>query len=771
MDVFTAATREPGLQVEGRPGWAAMGDWSLAYDGRILHVRGKRTSAARDKIAHVLLTRYREVGVTAFRELVGDFVVCVRAPDGITCFRSVHAEGQIYYSATLASNRLHPVAQEQGMRPDRNYLLRFLAGTSGLQHCFPITPCQGVARLLPGHLLRLVEGRPPNVTPFHERRYSLRDDPSQRIEDIAPRIRDCLTDIVADHVASAPRAPVMCEISGGVDSSFVAALLGRLRSDVKGYMFSVPAKESHRPSEEHARQVAHHAGIPLTVVVPEELQELDPAQAMPHADEPAEYFWCGPLFGRTMQSLVPPNSLLFSGYGADQIFMRSPQILRVLLHHRRYPALIRTAMQLARSAHRSPVNILYQTALSFAPRAAYLTALEKSRDWRWQPFTTEEVWTESGGPLFIPWLRPLRRDAYVRTQVSLEEESHEATINQLGPEVFHDDLSYLVQPRLVFGPYVEPMGTDYISPFCDPRLTDFVYREVSWHHIFDWDHVYKHLLREAQRGIVPETVRLRPRDGFSFDGFFYGLLRKHRDFFEELLRGTDVDGDLIDRDELLGAFAQLVLGANTRAAYRVSALISYLLWWRDFRPAVLTASAKACESPTVITTIHKNSSLQDESIRGGNDLPAAPKPSAPPTSAAPIPSPLRVSLKNRITLPALYAATFAGTRLLGVERTATHLRSLGKLPQLPWGAKSSLPEIRAGLASGYRLIPLPIQCLEQSLVTWFVLNRLGHPATLKIGARLSPFGSHAWVDLHGDIWGDIPGREEFMVVAEYPAWT
>lgn len=41
----------------------------------------------------------------------------------------------------------------------------------------------------------------------------------------------------------------------------------------------------------------------------------------------------------------------------------------------------------------------------------------------------------------------------------------------------------------------------------------------------------------------------------------------------------------------------------------------------------------------------------------------------------------------------------------------------------------------------------PMDCLPRSIALHHYLNRLGVPAEMKIGVRLAPFSSHAWVEL------------------------
>jgi hypothetical protein len=49
-----------------------------------------------------------------------------------------------------------------------------------------------------------------------------------------------------------------------------------------------------------------------------------------------------------------------------------------------------------------------------------------------------------------------------------------------------------------------------------------------------------------------------------------------------------------------------------------------------------------------------------------------------------------------------------------------------------------------------------VLCLQRSAATTMLLRRYGYPAELVIGARIVPFKSHAWIELHGVVINDKP---------------
>jgi Transglutaminase-like superfamily len=118
----------------------------------------------------------------------------------------------------------------------------------------------------------------------------------------------------------------------------------------------------------------------------------------------------------------------------------------------------------------------------------------------------------------------------------------------------------------------------------------------------------------------------------------------------------------------------------------------------------------------------------------------------------------------------LLTLSFIGTRVLGLERTVRAFDAACRLGQrLPGGRqRRSTAEIAERVARGLKFTPLPIECLDQALVTWYCLNRGGYPAILQIGMKLSPVSGHAWVSCGDEHFVKVPGLEDFTVVAHFP---
>jgi hypothetical protein len=59
----------------------------------------------------------------------------------------------------------------------------------------------------------------------------------------------------------------------------------------------------------------------------------------------------------------------------------------------------------------------------------------------------------------------------------------------------------------------------------------------------------------------------------------------------------------------------------------------------------------------------------------------------------------------------------------------------------------------------------PVHCLQRSAALTRLLRHRGIPAELVIGIQSVPIGSHAWVEVRGDIVSDaIKGQQFYRVV-------
>lgn len=109
-------------------------------------------------------------------------------------------------------------------------------------------------------------------------------------------------------------------------------------------------------------------------------------------------------------------------------------------------------------------------------------------------------------------------------------------------------------------------------------------------------------------------------------------------------------------------------------------------------------------------------------------------------------------------------ATWLGLRLAGFRRWKMLLGWLApKIVPYAAAPNTSLEETARRIArmeeAAARNLFFGTNCLEQSLVLWWLLRIRGIAAELRIGARkdMNRFEAHAWIEFHGKIlngWGE-----------------
>ena len=121
-------------------------------------------------------------------------------------------------------------------------------------------------------------------------------------------------------------------------------------------------------------------------------------------------------------------------------------------------------------------------------------------------------------------------------------------------------------------------------------------------------------------------------------------------------------------------------------------------------------------------------------------------------------------------------ATWAGLRLIGFRRWKRLLAVFSPVAndtaQDAAEQESVLLIARMQAAAARNLFVGP-NCLEQSLVLWWLLRRRGIDAVLRIGARkdLDRFEAHAWVEVNSQVLNDASAEHRHFVPFERPIFS
>ncbi|WP_166802300.1 asparagine synthetase B family protein [Microvirga pakistanensis] len=192
---------------------------------------------------------------------------------------------------------------------------------------------RGVHRLKPGHILIQEGTGSPREEPYW------RIDPDKKLEetreaDIAVRIRELLVDSVRRRTP--PEGPYSCELSGGFDSSTVAALLrrelNRREIDAPIETFSFELRDQAADEPELIKAVAqsvgarhHHIYVDKDNVF-NRLPQIQRAGGMPQVDMGLMYLWrCKEESARRSVHVT------MSGLGGDELFFGRYHYLADLL--------------------------------------------------------------------------------------------------------------------------------------------------------------------------------------------------------------------------------------------------------------------------------------------------------------------------------------------------------------------------------------------------------------------------------------------------------
>lgn len=111
----------------------------------------------------------------------------------------------------------------------------------------------------------------------------------------------------------------------------------------------------------------------------------------------------------------------------------------------------------------------------------------------------------------------------------------------------------------------------------------------------------------------------------------------------------------------------------------------------------------------------------------------------------------------------MIAALKLSLRTRGFARTLAWVRRrVETVPKAPDVDPAVVKAAEWSVAMAAAFYPGRAQCLERSLVLYYILRRQGVPVRYCHGVQPWPLISHAWVEYRGEVINDVPERvEEF----------
>lgn len=492
-----------------QPMHSACGRYVLAFNGEIYNFKALRDgleeqgeSFRSHSDTEVLLALLRREGEACLSRLVGMFALAfwdrrdqslLLARDRLGKKPLVYAElagGGLCFASEIQALRAHPGID---LSLDREALSEFLAC---LYVPAPRTIHSGIRKLPPGHLLRWRDGR-VQVERHWRPAYAGSRAPTldEAVEELLPLLRQAVRDrLVAD-------VPVGCFLSGGIDSSVIAALMAEA-VDEPIRSFTMTFAERTYDEREAAAQVANHVGarhmeLPASAELAGLLDRYVMAFGEPFGNPTAL------LINDLSRKAREHVTVALVGDGGDEVFAGYPRYEGGLLagKYRRLPAWLRKGV-IAPAARLIPE--------SSAGRHGFRRLREFLEGANLPDAEMYAAWVEYFGPderrallgLPAPPPRPIA-DLYRRAPSADPLDAMQQT----------DLESFLPGNLLAYG---DAMSMDHALelrlPLIDHRLVEAVGRLAPSLRFRDGK---KTLLRAVARRLLPTGIVERPKRGFN----------------------------------------------------------------------------------------------------------------------------------------------------------------------------------------------------------------------------------------------------------------
>jgi asparagine synthase (glutamine-hydrolysing) len=259
-----------------QPMLSPCGRWAIAFNGEIynypelraeLEAEGHRFKSHSD--TEVLLALLAVRGEAALDRLVGMFAFALLDRDSGAVLLARDRLGiKPLVWAPLPAGGLAFASEIRALKavPGVDLALDFQAVSEFLACLYvphPMTIHAGIRKLAPGHLLRWTPGGAPEIRPWWQPAFSGGRTPTtdEAVEEVLPVLRGAVRScLVAD-------VPVGCFLSGGVDSSIIAALMAEARRETGApppASFTMTFDEAAYDEREAARAVSVHVGTTHT---------------------------------------------------------------------------------------------------------------------------------------------------------------------------------------------------------------------------------------------------------------------------------------------------------------------------------------------------------------------------------------------------------------------------------------------------------------------------------------------------------------------------
>ncbi len=462
----------------------------------------------------VIIRLYCEYGVEALHRLRGMFAIAIWDADrqelflardrlGVKPLYYTFAGSQFIFASEIKSILLHPAVPRAVNEEALYHYLSFLTAPA------PQTLFAGISKLPPGHFAKLGPDGQLTVAEYWDVYDSAQPHPEWSPEQYQEALLATLRESIRLRMVS--DVPVGVFLSGGIDSSTNVALMAE-HMDRPVRTFSI-GYEGHQKYNEfqHARLVARHFGADHHEVI---IDEGDLVSFLPHLvyyqDEPIADPVCVPIYYVSKLARESGTIVIQVGEGADELFGGYTHWMDVLHLHR---GVWRDFMRLPTSLRR--------LALAAAPlsrdsiRYEFIRRAVASEELFWGG--AEAFGEARKNRLISPALRKRLGDLTSWDVIRPYRQRFEqrSTNSDYLNYMAYLDLRLRLPELLLMRVDKMAMATSVEArvPYLDYI---FVGLMMSIPERIKLDGgIPKHLLKQAVRGLIPDVIIDRPKQGFA----------------------------------------------------------------------------------------------------------------------------------------------------------------------------------------------------------------------------------------------------------------
>ena len=426
----------------------------------------------------------------------------------------------------------------------------------------PLTAFTGMEQLRPGEMLRYRGGQASRRRWWQIR---FEEEAEMTEAEAAAGVRERLERSVGFHMRS--DVPFGAYLSGGLDSSSVVALMSRLtdkpvQTFTLAYEDDFANKEADRAAAQEVSRLLgseHHERVLTAADLKSSVESIADSFDEPFSGVTSTYF---------VTALIREHvKVALSGDGADELFGS------YLAHRLAVPLEVYGRYRSARS-NLPPAE---QAALgAYAERQDELAAILERGDLAAQRMGQYIADDAAVTALYSDEMRQAvgtaSTEALVRGVLAAA-----GTDDPLNRALFLDFETLLPDQVLAFVDRLSMAhSVEVRPPFLDHHLVEFVARIPGRHKIREGR--VKHVLKEAMRGLIPQSIIDRPKEGFIMpvNDWIMGPLRG---LLEDLLSPASLRRHGLIRQEPVRAMVEAHVSGRANHGNRLWNLMMFQLWW------------------------------------------------------------------------------------------------------------------------------------------------------------------------------------------------